>query len=128
VVLAAVNSAQPTRTPDWYYNLKVTPLVSIDVIGRNFEARAEELSADRAQAFWPRVLEVAPGYADWKRVANRTIPLMRFVALERRAQDRIHSRCISKQGRKRITDRLTRRVRVRGSDLSAEQLSSRSIA
>ena len=84
LVLVAVNSGQPTRHPDWYRNLKATPLARVEVRGRSFSARAEELSAEGAAAFWPRVLEVAPGYARWKRVADladRTIPVMRLVAL-----------------------------------------------
>ena len=46
--------------------------------------RADELSAEQAVAYYPRVLEVAPGYARWKRIADlagRTIPFMRLVAL-----------------------------------------------
>jgi deazaflavin-dependent oxidoreductase (nitroreductase family) len=83
LVLVAVNSGQPTRHPDWYYNLRATPLARVDVLDRSFPVRAEELSAEQAAAFWPRVLEVAPGYARWKRVADlagRTIPFMRLVA------------------------------------------------
>jgi deazaflavin-dependent oxidoreductase (nitroreductase family) len=84
LVLVAVNSGQPTRHPDWYHNLKATPLARVDVLDRSFPARAEELPAEQAAAFWPRVLQVAPGYARWKRVADltdRTIPFMRLVAL-----------------------------------------------
>jgi deazaflavin-dependent oxidoreductase (nitroreductase family) len=82
LVVVAVNSGQPTRNPDWYHNLKASPLVRVEVMDRNFRARAEDLSAERAAAFWPRVLDVAPGYARWSRLANRTIPLLRLVPLE----------------------------------------------
>jgi F420H(2)-dependent quinone reductase len=40
---------------------------------------AEELTIEQADAFWPRVLDVAPDYARWKRITNRTIPLVRLV-------------------------------------------------
>lgn len=84
LVLVAVNSGQPTRHPDWYHNLKATPFVRVDVLDRSFPARAEELSVEQAAALWPHVLQVAPGYTRWKRIADladRTIPFIRLVAL-----------------------------------------------
>jgi F420H(2)-dependent quinone reductase len=68
MVLVAVNSGQPTRNPDWYYNLKATPIVRVEVLNR--------------------CLQAAPGYANWKRAANRTIPMVRLVALDQRDEDR----------------------------------------
>jgi hypothetical protein len=41
--------------------------------------RAEELSADEAAAFWPRVLQAAPDYARHLTRTSRRIPLLRLV-------------------------------------------------
>jgi deazaflavin-dependent oxidoreductase (nitroreductase family) len=82
LVVVAINSGQPTRHPDWYRNLRAHPLARVEVMDRSFRARADELADEQAAAFWPRVLEVAPGYARWSRIANRTVPLLRLVPLE----------------------------------------------
>jgi deazaflavin-dependent oxidoreductase (nitroreductase family) len=82
LVVFAINSGQPTRHPDWHHNLKAHPLARVEVRDRSFQARADELTDEQAAACWPRVLTVAPGYARWSRIANRTIPLLRLVPLE----------------------------------------------
>jgi F420H(2)-dependent quinone reductase len=80
VVLAAVNFAKPTRNPDWYYNLRANPTARVEILDRSIQVHAEELTIEQADAFWPRVLDVAPDYARWKRITNRTIPLVRLVS------------------------------------------------
>jgi hypothetical protein len=41
--------------------LKATPLAHVDVLDRSLPAHAEQISAEQAAVFWPRVLQVAPG-------------------------------------------------------------------
>jgi deazaflavin-dependent oxidoreductase (nitroreductase family) len=82
LVVVAVNSGQPTRSPDWYRNLRASPLARVEVLDRSFQARAEVLPDEQAAVFWPRVLTVAPGYARWIRIANRAVPLVRLVPFE----------------------------------------------
>jgi deazaflavin-dependent oxidoreductase (nitroreductase family) len=82
IVVVAINSGPPTHNPDWYQNLAACPLARVEVLDHSFQARAEMLSDEQALAFWPRVLDLAPGYARWASIANRTIPLVRLVPLE----------------------------------------------
>jgi deazaflavin-dependent oxidoreductase (nitroreductase family) len=80
-VIVAANGGQSSH-PGWFYNLKSTPTVRVQVMDRILKVRAEELSADETTAFWPRVLRVAPTYERYQRATNRTIPLVRLVPVE----------------------------------------------
>lgn len=78
LVLAAANDGGGSH-PAWYHNLKATPVARVEVKGRTFVVRAEELSADQAAAFWPRLLRRAPSYERYQRATSRTFPLVRLV-------------------------------------------------
>lgn len=78
MIVVAANSGLPAP-PSWYFNLTADPRARVEVPGRTIEVHAEELSADEAAAFWPRVLEVAPDYARYPRRASRRIPLIRLI-------------------------------------------------
>lgn len=57
MIVVAANSGLPTP-PGWYFNLTAHPHVDVEVLGRKLQMRAEELSADQAAAFWPRLRQV----------------------------------------------------------------------
>ncbi len=80
-IIVAANSGRSSH-PGWFYNLKATSTAQIQVMDRILQVRAEELSADEATAFWPRVLHVAPTYVRYQQATSRTIPLVRLVPTE----------------------------------------------
>jgi F420H(2)-dependent quinone reductase len=41
--------------------------------------RAVEFSAAEAALFWPRVLQIAPQHARWRKRTDRVIPLLRLI-------------------------------------------------
>jgi deazaflavin-dependent oxidoreductase (nitroreductase family) len=82
MVIVAANSGRASH-PGWFYNLKATPTVQVQVMDRILQVRAEELSSDEAIAFCPCVLRVAPTYERYQRATKRTIPLVRLVPVER---------------------------------------------
>ena len=67
--------------PAWYLNLTSDPLARIEVNGRTRSVRAEELSADEAAAWWPRIVERDPNYARYARATTRPFPILRLVLL-----------------------------------------------
>jgi len=74
-VIVASNAGQPAN-PAWFYNLKNDPHVTIQVMDKKMPVTAEVLSGEaRAQA-WQRVVETAPGYADYQTRTTREIPLI----------------------------------------------------
>ncbi len=78
MVIVAANTGRSSH-PGWFYNLKATPTAQVQVMDRILQVRAEELSAEEAIAFWPRVLRVAPSYARYQQATSRTIPFVRLV-------------------------------------------------
>jgi deazaflavin-dependent oxidoreductase (nitroreductase family) len=82
MVVVAANGGLSTH-PDWYFNLKAHPHARVEVGGTSMQVRAEELSAEDAAAFWPRVLEIAPDYAKYPKRTDRFIPLIRLVPVDR---------------------------------------------
>src|SRR6266702_4399024 len=82
MVIVAANSGRSSH-PGWFYNLKATPTVRVQVMDRTVQVHAEEMSTDEAIAFWPRVLRVAPTYARYQKATSRTIPLVRLVPVGR---------------------------------------------
>jgi F420H(2)-dependent quinone reductase len=78
MIVIAANSGLPTH-PGWYFNLKAHPEARVEVEGRTLDVRAEELSAEEAAVFWPRVLDTAPDYPRYRRRTPRVIPPLRLI-------------------------------------------------
>jgi deazaflavin-dependent oxidoreductase (nitroreductase family) len=81
MVIVAANSGRASH-PGWFYNLKATPTVRVQVMDRTFKVHAEEMSNDEAIAFWPCVLRIAPTYERYQKATKRSIPLVRLVPVE----------------------------------------------
>lgn len=77
MIILAANSGLPSP-PGWYFNLTADPLVQVEVGGRTLRVRAEEMSADEADAWWPRLLRIAPDIARYPRRTSRRIPMIRL--------------------------------------------------
>jgi F420H(2)-dependent quinone reductase len=90
MVIVAANSGRSSH-PGWVYNLKATPTVRVQVMDRILQVRVEELSANEATAFWPRILLVAPTYARYQQAASRTIPLVCLVPVEQAGEQTMPS-------------------------------------
>lgn len=85
-VVIAANSGMPTH-PAWYLNITDDPLARVEVDGRSVDVRAEELSAEEAAQWWPRILNEAPDCGRYSQRTGRSIPLLRLVPLERPVQN-----------------------------------------
>jgi F420H(2)-dependent quinone reductase len=81
LVVVAANSGLPTH-PAWYLNLAAVREARVEVEGRTLRVRAEQLSPEEAEAFWPRVLRQAPDYARYRQRTDRVIPLLRLVPVD----------------------------------------------
>jgi deazaflavin-dependent oxidoreductase (nitroreductase family) len=80
LVLAAVNAGRPSN-PDWFRNLATTPEATVELKGRSFRGRAEQLSDEEAASWWPRILLRAPTYELFLKASGRAIPLVRLVPI-----------------------------------------------
>ncbi|MFC0115334.1 nitroreductase family deazaflavin-dependent oxidoreductase [Kibdelosporangium aridum] len=76
IVIIASNGGAD-KNPAWYHNIKANPDVTVEVGAEKYEGKAEEVT-DRAErdALYARMVERAPGFADYERNTKRLIPVI----------------------------------------------------
>lgn len=68
--------------PDWYWNLKANPDVTLEVGTEKFEATAEEVTGEERDRLWAKNVAARPGFGEYEKTAQgRVIPV---IALYRR--------------------------------------------
>ena len=80
VVLASKGGA-PTH-PAWYHNLVSNPVVTVEVLGERFEAKANVVADDEdyERLYANHALKM-PGFNDYRRKTSRRIPVIRLERL-----------------------------------------------
>ena len=71
------------KHPAWYHNLKANPNVEIQIKDEVIPVQARVADAEERAELWPRLVEFFPGYAEYQKKTERTIPV---VILERRQE------------------------------------------
>lgn len=74
VIIAS--NAGSDHHPAWFRNLSGEPRAIIQVKDRQIEVRAETARGDERSRLWTRLIEVAPGYANYAKQTHREIPLV----------------------------------------------------
>jgi len=74
LVIASNNGAHDD--PQWYRNLLVSPLVTVELPGERFTARAEPLSGDDYDREWAEIRRNFPFFAEHEARAGRRIPVV----------------------------------------------------
>jgi len=67
-----------TKDPAWLHNLEANPTASVEVDGRQFEARATIADAQERDRLWQQHLAAQPQLAAHGEQAGRTIPMVRL--------------------------------------------------
>ena len=80
LVIVAANSGRASH-PDWFYNLRATPIAQVQIMDRIMQVHAEELPAYEAISYWPHILHVAPANARYQKATSRSIPLVRLIPI-----------------------------------------------
>jgi deazaflavin-dependent oxidoreductase (nitroreductase family) len=75
LILIASNWGQE-KHPAWYHNLKAYPRVTATFRGRAEEYLAREVAGEEREACWRRAVALYPGYRDYARRTERTIPVI----------------------------------------------------
>ncbi len=78
VVIASKGGA-PTN-PSWYHNLVANPLVTVDVLGESFRARARVAEGEERDRLYRNQAAMMPAFAEYQQRTSRQIPV---VVLER---------------------------------------------
>src|SRR3954447_13636422 len=76
IVIASAGGAP--KNPDWYHNLKAVDLTTVEVGTETFPVKVEEVGPAEHADLWKRVTTAMPGFAEYEKTANRTIPLLRL--------------------------------------------------
>ncbi len=75
----ASKGGAPTN-PDWFYNVKANPNVTVEVGTDTFDVRARVAEGEERNRIWERQKELMPGFAEYEQKTDRQIPV---VILER---------------------------------------------
>jgi deazaflavin-dependent oxidoreductase (nitroreductase family) len=79
VVIASKGGAD--SNPDWYYNLRVNPLVTVELGNEQFQARATPVTEEPERSrLYAKMVEHRPGFAEYEKMTSRKIPA---ITLER---------------------------------------------
>ena len=63
--------------PAWYKNLMKTAMVTVELPGQSYPARAETLSSAERAVVWPRLVAAMPNFGEYeKKTAGREIPVV----------------------------------------------------
>ena len=79
LIIIASKGGAPTN-PDWYYNIKANPSVTVERGREQFQARAVVAEGTERDRLFRQMAEVMPGFADYQRNTARQIPV---IVLER---------------------------------------------
>jgi deazaflavin-dependent oxidoreductase (nitroreductase family) len=74
--LVFASKAGADTNPAWYWNLRAHPDVRIEVGDDAFDAHAVELEGDERDAKYAEQAARFPGFADYERKTDRTIPVV----------------------------------------------------
>jgi len=73
-VIIASKGGSPTN-PGWYYNLTTNPLATVEVGTDTFQVRAEVAEEPERTRLYNKMVEMMPGFDDYRRKTIREIPV-----------------------------------------------------
>jgi deazaflavin-dependent oxidoreductase (nitroreductase family) len=63
------------RHPGWFYNLRSNPEMTIQVMAENLKVVAEQASPEERSRLWAKLIQLAPGFAQYQQKSSREIPM-----------------------------------------------------
>jgi len=79
IVVFGSRGGAPTH-PAWYRNLVANPIVTVELPGETFEAKAGTIEGPERERIWSAQKEIMPAFAEYEAKTDRQIPV---VVLER---------------------------------------------
>jgi deazaflavin-dependent oxidoreductase (nitroreductase family) len=74
LAIVAANGGSPAH-PNWYYNLKAHPAITVEVGTQRFTVLAEELDGTARAELWPKLVAQAPDLGKHQARTSRQIPV-----------------------------------------------------
>ncbi|WP_113700646.1 nitroreductase family deazaflavin-dependent oxidoreductase [Nonomuraea lactucae] len=78
-VVVIASNAGADRHPAWYHNLRATPEATAEIGTETFAVKADFVDGVERDRLYARMVEQAPGFAEYEAKTSRRIPV---VALE----------------------------------------------
>ncbi len=75
LVVIASKGGAPTN-PDWYHNIVSNPHIIVEVGTEKFEVDAEVTKEPERTRLYDKMVEVMPGFAEYRRKTTRQIPVI----------------------------------------------------
>ncbi|MEW9553559.1 nitroreductase family deazaflavin-dependent oxidoreductase [Nonomuraea sp. NPDC050783] len=74
-VIIASNAGADNH-PAWYHNLRANPAATIEVGTDTFQVKAVIIEGEERDRLYARMVEQAPGFADYEKKTSRRIPVV----------------------------------------------------
>jgi deazaflavin-dependent oxidoreductase (nitroreductase family) len=74
-ILIVGSYAGAPKDPAWVHNLRAHPRARVETGTDTYDVTARELSADERAAAYPKIVELAPVFAEYQTKTSRAIPL-----------------------------------------------------
>ena len=75
LAVIASKAGAPTH-PDWYYNVVANPLVTVEVGTEKIQVRASVAEEPERTRLYEKMIEVMPGFDEYRRKTTRVIPVI----------------------------------------------------
>ena len=75
LVVIASKGGAPTN-PDWFYNIRANPLVSVEIGTEKFQAQADVAEEPERSRLYEKMVDMMPGFDDYRRKTTRKIPVI----------------------------------------------------
>ncbi len=76
IITALYASFRPGKKPAWFYNLKSTPEIRIQVKGEWLAVTAQQANEEERDRLWAKFVELTPGSAEYQDRATEPIPMI----------------------------------------------------
>ena len=73
-VIVASSGGSPVH-PDWYYNVKASPRITVEVEAQTFTVLADELTAAARAELWPKLVAEYPALGEYQARTTRQFPV-----------------------------------------------------
>ena len=80
MIIVATKGGAP-KNPDWYYNLKQHPRITVEVGAATCPVDATEVTGEERNELWRRLVELRPGFAAYETKTSRVFPMFRLTRL-----------------------------------------------
>lgn len=75
LILVASAGGAPTH-PTWWLNLRANPQAEVEIGRQKLAVTARQANAEERAHFWPLLVNMYPGYAEYQKKTTREIPVV----------------------------------------------------